>query len=167
MIYDGGDPLMKKTRRIFNRSVRKTVGALFLASSVVVAAIPTTSYRGGTTSAESFSDAPDYNRRYILGEDPVVDGGSGTRYSATKDLLTASASSVPFIKDSSTRRYSDDITNVTIYTSEDSLYQFAYVSVDGIQTEDGNEKYAFILKYNPGSLSGGYLFVRHWHRTFS
>ena len=151
---------MKKTRRIFNRSVRRTVGALFLASSVVVAAIPTTSYRGGTTSAESFTDAPDYAMRYVLGEDPVVDGGGGTRYTAAKELLTSTQSSVPFIKDSATRSYSDDITNVTVYTSEDSLYQFAYVSMDGIQTEDGNEKYAFILKYNtPGSLPGGNLTI--------
>jgi hypothetical protein len=151
---------MKKTRKIFNRSVRRAVGAIFLASSVVVAAIPTTSYRGGTTSAESFTDAPDYARRYVLGEQAEVDNHSGGRYNETNNLLTSSSSSVPFIKDSATKKFSNDITNVNVFTTEDSLYEFAYVSADGIQSEDDNEKYAYILKYNtPGSLAGGNLYI--------
>ena len=150
--------MKKKTRRI-KRSVRKTVGALFLASSVIVAAIPTSSYQGGNTEAATFTDAPDFDLRYELGQASGLPS-SDPRKSAVDTLLTSASTSVPYIKPVSSSGNANDITDVTVYTSEDSLYQFAYVSEEGRQSEDGNMKYAFILKYNtPGSLPGGNLTI--------
>jgi len=150
---------MNKPKRRIKRSVRKTVGALFLASSVIVAAIPTTSYRGGATEAATFTDAPDYTLRYELGKTSGLNS-SDPRKSTVDTLLTSSSTSVPFIKPVASSGNPDDITDVTVYTSEDSLYQFAYVSMEGRQNEDGNEKFAFILKYNtPGSLPNGQLTI--------
>ena len=138
---------MNKPKRRIKRSVRKTVGALFLASSVIVAAIPTTSYQGGATEAATFTDAPDYDLRYELGKTSGLNS-SDSRKSTVDTLLTAPSTSVPFIKPVASSGNPDDITDVTVYTSEDSLYQFAYVSMEGRQNEDGNEKFAFILKHS-------------------
>ncbi len=150
---------MNKPKRRIKKSVRKTVGALFLASSVIVAAIPTTSYQGGATEAATFTDAPDYALRYELGQASGL-SSTDSRKSTVDTLLTSSNTSVPFIKPVASLGNPDDITDVTVYTSEDSLYQFAYVSMEGRQNEDGNEKFAFILKYNtPGSLPNGQLTI--------
>ena len=128
---------MKKTRRIFNRSIRRTVGALFLASSVVVAAIPTGSYVGGQVEAANACNG------VIEPEYYIIQRGSGTATDKTP------VSEIPKI---------DAAAN--IYTTGDQTYYFAYVNSNGYDTQD-TDKFAVITGYNASGAvdSGGNLYI--------
>jgi len=112
----------KKPKRRLKRSIRKTLGALFMATALVVAAIPVDNLR-----AEGENE----------GIETVVPA-------AERDALNASV------------RPKSDIPQITkdtkIYTSEDKLFQFAYIM-------DGTSPVAVILGYDKGYLEGKALEV--------
>ncbi|MBP5553496.1 MAG: leucine-rich repeat protein [Lachnospiraceae bacterium] len=115
--------MKKKTRRI-KRSVRKTLGALFLASSIVVAAIPTGSYAGGQAEAANSCTGVIAPECYILPK------GGGTATNETP------ITEIPKIESSA-----------KIYTTGDQTYYFAYVNSNGYDTQD-TDKFAIITGYN-------------------
>ena len=134
--------MKKKTRRI-KRSVRKTLGALFLASSIVVAAIPTGSYAGGQAEAANSCTgviAPEY---YIL------QSGTGTTKTPVSEIPVIQADS-------------------TIYTTADQTYYFAYINSQGVDEIGNAQKFAIITGYNASGAvdSGGNLRIPDTVRSF-
>lgn len=118
-----------KNRRL-KRSVRKTLGALFLASALAVAAIPTEGLQAaGDDTIMALANTPTYK--------------SG---SVTVDDIFAY---VPKVVDTA-----------TIYTTGDSRFQFAYVSPNTGQETGTDNRVAVILGYNDiGHLEGGSLAI--------
>ncbi|MCR5426784.1 MAG: leucine-rich repeat protein, partial [Lachnospiraceae bacterium] len=136
---------MAKKKRVMKKQVRRTLGALFLASSVVVAAIPTSSYRGG----EAQADTSTYTQPVTKYETTTYTGGTdgGMEPGISKDSAYAQiSSSVPYARSQSTPN--DYVnTDVPIYTTSDSRFQFAYVDKDGFYDSAG-KRFAMILGYN-------------------
>ena len=121
---------VKKKNRRLKRSIRKTFGALFLASALVVAAIPTEGLQAEDLgSVQSYTQDP----RITIPDDKIFieDGGY-----------------IPKVEQ-----------NAKIYTTSDGMFQFAYVdSKTGLST--GSQMVAVILGYsNTGALEGGSLVI--------
>ncbi|MBP8968531.1 MAG: leucine-rich repeat protein [Lachnospiraceae bacterium] len=134
--------MKKKTRRL-KRSVRKTLGALFLASSIVVAAIPTGSYAGGQAEAANSCTgviAPEY---YIL------QSGTGTAKTPVSEIPVIQAGS-------------------TIYTTADQTYYFAYINSQGVDEIGNAAKFAIITGYNASGAvdANGNLTIPDTVRSF-
>lgn len=147
----------KKKNRKLRRQVRKTIGALFMASAVAVAAIPvqdvsaldypatndTTAkvkvlnYSGPSTTSNTYEELSDYTNGY-----------SGTGVTITLDdsmntnVESYLQSTVPFVDPSS-----------TIYTTPDGMFQFAFVKPN-INAAD---EVAVILGANVNQLPNNYL----------
>ena len=118
----------KKSKRRMKKQVRKTLGALFLASAIGVAAIPTGSIQGGQAEAANSCNGTNLNEYYILKQGPTTD--------AVKNPI----SEIPYISDLST----------TVYTTGDQKFMFAYVNSSGVDEQgDGTNKFAVILGYDP------------------
>jgi uncharacterized repeat protein (TIGR02543 family) len=147
----------KKNSRRLKKQVRKTLGAVFLASAVAVAAIPTGSMEGGNaTAAISLGEdgkqvyTHTVKSGYYSGTDtanhseiyPIT--STATAHSVFVNTLNVSASS-PTIAASSGIPICDDST--TIYSTGDGDFQFAYVTDKGSQSAAG-DKYAVILGYS-------------------
>ena len=112
---------VKKKKRL-KRSIRKTLGALFMATALVIAAIPVDSMQaaGENTMARAAS---------VAATDPNAQ-------------VTTNSVNIPQITDM----------DETIYTSEDQIYQFAYIT-------EGDSKVAVITGYAGGQLDGGMLTI--------
>ena len=149
---------MSKPKRRVKASVRKTAGALFLATSIVVAAIPTGSLQGGDVEAANACDGTHqgiYNLK-ANGDPDTYDtedtyhllqkASDGTPSAATP------VSSVPFVQDTDSN--GDD---TQIYSTGDGSFQFAYVNDQGVDVPGGTNKFAVILGFNAGYIAGGTL----------
>ncbi len=134
---------MNKPKRRIKRSVRKTIGALFLASSIAVATIPTGSYAGGQAEAANSCTGVIDKEYYIL--------QSGTATTKTP------VSEIPVIEAGS-----------PIYTTGDQTYFFAYINSEG-KDEIGNAaKFAIITGYNASGAvdADGNLEIPSYVRAF-
>ncbi len=150
------------------KQVRRTLGALFLASSIVVAAIPTRSYEGGQAEAAQSGVDPTPSQKYLMGYDTSDVTVKSGIYSATagnsaavyeydgSDYTKISSASVPIVE-----------STAPIYTTGDSMFQFAYVDNNGRATSaDG--KNAVILGFNyTGNLDGGVLTIPSTMEAYS
>ncbi|MCD7837053.1 MAG: leucine-rich repeat domain-containing protein, partial [Lachnospiraceae bacterium] len=156
----------KKSRRL-KRQVRKTLGALFLASAVVVAAIPTNSYGGGSTQAAVTTNSDGTSSyTHIVGDD-WKDGSDTSSHSEDYPIVTTATAKSVFVNTSNVTVSSPNIgasssipicnTDTTIYSTGDGDFQFAYVPETGNENDGGN-KFAVILGYShQGSLTDGTL----------
>ena len=118
----------KKTKRRMKKQVRRTIGGLFMASAVVVAAIP-------TPDVQAMVDFSEKNKIIVSCDYPI----SGYD-SAEKEY----GSTVPFASDSSTT--ADE---KVVYTSSDGLFQFVYMQ----PTRTDPNKVAVILGYTGSETS--------------
>lgn len=173
----------KKVKRRMKKQVRKTLGALFLASAVAVAAIPTGSYDGGMANAGITTDADGveiyqhkaYSNWALTGDTsqhtedyPIVsstaEGESGYTIrsifvnSAKKtdypSEVIAEPTKIPLCLEGVD---ADGTPRTTIYTDVNEYYRFAYVDDSGDQN-GSSTKSAVILQYtNVGTLAGGVL----------
>lgn len=143
----------KKARRL-KRQVRKTLGALFLASAVAVAAIPTGSIEGGNTQAAVTTNADgtsSYTHVVNTGYHP--DGDTSTHKEEYPIQTTDTAKSV-YIHTTGDAPSAPNVgvtsnipiceTGSTIYC--DGYFLFAYVDKNGSST--GKDRFAVILGYN-------------------
>lgn len=99
----------KKKNRKLRRQVRKTVGALFMASAIAVAAIP----------VQDVSADPGVTNEKIKVGVYVEDTKEGVHES---DVKYGCKSVVPYVADAK-----GDINNQVIYSSGDGLFKFAYI----------------------------------------
>lgn len=144
----------KKARRL-KRQVRKTLGALFLASAVAVAAIPTDSIEGGNTQAAVTTNA-DGTSSYTH----VVKAGyydSDNSIHSEKYPITATATAKSVFINTTSVGVSDGNSNIgvasqiPICNTESKIYcdgyfQFAYVNSAG--NPSGKDRFAVILGYS-------------------
>lgn len=107
------------------KQVRKTLGALFLASAVAVAAIPTTSYEGGVAEAEDASGNGGANRT----QDYKVTLYRNSSEKSTKD--TGNLTNAPTMDTLIPVVTKDDNIYTSGETSDGSEYQFAYKNFNG------------------------------------
>lgn len=155
----------KKSGRHLKKTVRKTLGTLFLVSAIVVAAIPTDGLQAAVTTAEDGTSSYTH-----VVSSPWYDGTDTSKHSETYPLTqtTATAKSVflnttdvnvtsPNVGVSSNIPICEDDT--TVYSTGDGDFQFAYVDSTGNENGTGT-KFAIILGYNHvGSLAGGTLTI--------
>ncbi len=129
----------KKPRLRLKKQVKRTIGGIFLASAVAVAAIPAGSRSGGNVEASPLDatihpgDISGYCVTVddVLGNDRV--GGN---------VITNPTGNIPQIN-----------TSTKIYTDESKAFEFAYV-------QDNNNQYvAVIVGYGTLSLEGGTLTI--------
>lgn len=124
----------KKVRRL-GRTIRKTLGTLFLISALVVAAIPVDYLQAegevGTDTGVMTQDGVSVQANEVPWGN-LKSTLQGTAYESVADII-------PTVDE-----------NANIYTTGDNRFQFAYVS-------DGNDMAAVILGYSGGALSGGVL----------
>lgn len=142
----------RKLSRFGKKVIRRTLGAVFLISAIIVAAIP---------AERTAADTGDVAQMYKIYPNRVYDSGKGkfsfvTAADITKDnpAITADAaqyliSSVPIID------FTND--NIKVYTTGDGAYQFAYVDEDG--DIGSNTRYAVILGFSSGNIPGGSLTI--------
>ncbi len=130
----------KKKNRKLRRQVRKTVGALFMASAIVVAAIP----------VQDVSANPDDNATANI-KVAVVDKNMDT---SVTDYYFSNATK-PFEIDVPHAHDSKDPNEKIVYTSGDGAYQFVYMDPSG----SGMNKVAVILQYNGGYLEDNKLVI--------
>ncbi len=178
----------KKPKLRLKKQVKRTLGGIFLASAVAVAAIPASSRPGGEVAAAVNADGTgfthtvqdDYkgNVTYNATTNAFVNDGLAsvhneiygdkdyTGYAVDfKETTTADGSAVKsFYSDGSNIPECDpgmtgSVPKTTIYSTGDGDFQFAYVDSTGSQTGGGN-KNAIILGFNhQGSLAGGILTI--------
>lgn len=158
----------KKTRRL-KRQVRKTLGALFLASAVAVAAIPTDSIEGGNTQAAVTTNGDGTSVYTHVVNPGYYDGSDASSHSEKYPIATTDTAKSVFLNTTSDAVVSPNIgvesripiceTDSTIYSTGDGDFQFAYVNDEG--DEDGTgTKFAVVLGYNHlGSLANGTLTI--------
>lgn len=141
----------KKKRRRLKRSVRKTLGALFLATALVVAAIPVDGLQAEESGTPSEGARADTN-------------WTRANKKVTLKLNKEGTSGVDDVKVSNIPDFAPgDI----IYTTGEGQFQFAY----DYSATSGNKKVAVILGYQKGgSLPGGALTIPEYvdaYRNFS
>ena len=131
----------RKTNRRLKKTVRKTLGTLFLISAIVVAAIPTEGLRAeedavaqaaGHTHAETHTGA-----KYKVS----IRRNTAER---TNDLLNGANSSIPVMEDLIPIVEPTDTIYTTGTNEDGTSYQFAYKMYD-------NDWTAIILGYNKSS----------------
>ena len=131
----------KKTNRRLKRTVRKTLGTLFLVSAIVVAAIPTEGLRAeeeiATQAAGHTHDTTHSGAKYKVS----IRRDAAER---TADLLNGAKSSVPVMKDLIPIVEPTDTIYTTGTNDDGTSYQFAYKMYD-------NDWAAIILGYNKSS----------------
>ncbi len=138
----------KKPKRRMKKQVRKTVAGLFLASAVVVAAIPT------PEAAASFgSETPSETIKVSL-ESPVYDDSASfsTSYTPSTDnplypnYTTADATSSTTYTSKVPLSTLDWVLDAerTVYTSGDGRFQFVYMR----RYQTDSDRYAVILGYS-------------------
>ncbi len=122
--------VVKKKARRLRRTLRRTLGTLFLISALVIAAIPVDYLQATGADGTDVVAPPD------AGSTPV-DENWGTLAEKYPEMANA----IPTVKETD-----------VIYTTGDNKFQFAYVS-------DGKDVSAVILGYSGGALSGGTLAI--------
>ena len=127
--------VVKKKNRRLKKQVRKTLGALFMISAIVVAAIPTPN-----VSAEPLQTSQPAKKVWVWDDTKTESSVAGT---PSSDISAACKNTIPYVDE-----------NAIIYTSGDGRFQFAYVDPDG-----GGVKYAVILNYNSGVLLDSSLVI--------
>ncbi len=125
----------KKKKRRMKKQVRRTLGGLFLASALVVAAIP-------TPEIQAKVDQTEHHRILVASKHPTTD--NPTDSTVTDKTFD---SSIPFVSDVPSSRDAEK----TVYTSEDGFFQFVYMR----PTDTDPNKVAVILGYtgNESSLT--------------
>lgn len=119
----------KKKNRKLRRQIRKTIGALFMASAIVVAAVP----------VQDISANPDVTNEKII--KVAVTSEHGEIMPGQKDFpIHGYASTVPYAQEGKPEEK-------IVYTSGDGMFQFAYTYID--TTNRG----AVILNFNNVSSS--------------
>ncbi len=103
---------VKKKNRKLRRQIRKTIGALFMASAITVAAIP----------VQDVSADPGVTNEKIKVAVYVGDAKQGVHQA---DVKYGFESVVPYVIDAK-----GDINNQVIYSSGDGLFKFAYIRSD-------------------------------------
>lgn len=162
------DVVKKKKKRRLKRTVRKTLGTLFLVSALVVAAIPTDSIGGGRAQAGISTDG-NGNKTYTHMVGAAYQGGDSATHSESPISPTTATAKSVFVKvDNSTSVSSPNVgvdsgiplckTGTTIYSTGDGGLQFAYVDETGDQNGSGT-KYAVILGYSSGFLQNNTLVI--------
>lgn len=142
----------KKSKRRMKKQVRRTVAGLFLASAIVVAAIPVENIQA-TKNADG----------------SIVQHSVLSAYQVTGDSNQHSETYGPTLYDNTTTAmtYYDDRSNIphcdeattTIYSTGDGDFQFAYVDAEGKQVS-GSNKSVVILGYSrTGALPEGKLVI--------
>ncbi len=133
---------MAKKKRVMKKQVRRTLGALFLASSIVVAAIPTGSYSGGEAQADPATLTIGTNTKYKIG--------------ATGNTGVTIDTKIPHVQETYTRN--GNTYNTPIYTTGDGWYQFAYVDEYG--NPSATNRSAIILGFSHnGSIENNTLTI--------
>lgn len=127
---------VKKKNRKLRRQVRRTVGALLMASAITVAAIPVQE----VGAQPLLSDADAKEKVKVSIESKV--GSADHTTPGNEDPTNGYANTVPFAQDRS------DASEKVVYTSGDGTFQFVYIRPT---TNDVN-KVAMILGYNSGVL---------------
>ncbi len=125
--------LKKKPRIRLKKQVRRTLGGIFLASAVAVAAIPAGSRPAGEVEAANACNGTNINEYYLT----MTDTGASTQTPQTK---------VPFIQ-----------SGTQVYSTGGGEFQFVYVNQDGKDIAGEANKFAVILGFNSGYLQGGAL----------
>ena len=168
--------MAKKTvKRKMKKQVRKTLGALFLASAVAVAAIPTGSYDGGMANAGITTNEEGVEiYTHVVESDWRLgsDSSSHTESYPIKSSTTDGIVSLKSIFVDTQGQYTDGLgagyegaiaastqiplckEDTTIYSTRDGDYKFAYVDRNGDQNGDGT-KFAVILAYEPSNPGAG------------
>ncbi len=104
---------VKKKNRKLRRQIRKTIGALFMASAIVVAAIP----------VQDVSANPDVTNEKIIKVAVTSEHGE-IKPGQQNSPIHGYASTVPYAQD----RPNDE--QKIIYTSGDGMFQFAYTYIN-------------------------------------
>ena len=117
----------KKKNRRLKRQIRKTIGGLFMASAIVVAALPVQDVAANPSETTKPAE-----KVWVWDESTSKPTVSET---VSDEIVNACRDTVPML-DGSTK----------VYTSEDERFQFAYY-----------QKMAIILNYNSGVLSDSTL----------
>lgn len=139
----GVTPKKKTSKRRMKKQVRRTLGALFLASAIAVAAIPVEPTRAGTDADGVVSHSIDNNIEHIVRSLNYKDDGSfeivNGQIEGQPGTLADSSwhSKVPYVK-----------ATEPIYIDESLTYQFAFY------TDDKNDNYAVILGARSSAIDG-------------
>lgn len=131
----------KKKNRKLRRQVRKTVGALFMASAIAVAAIPV---QDVSADGENAARAALPKKVWIWDTDISQDKPDNAYASFCKSTIPSVAA------------------GETIYSSGDGKFQFAYVN----PSTGGGSKVAVILNYVQDNLPGGTLEIKDSMEAF-
>ena len=132
-----------KTKNIrLRRQIRKTIGALFMASAVTVAALPVQDVRAvdPTTAAGHKVQVLNYSDSNMKSYE-ALKNDTGANLSSVESVLR---SAVPFVD-----------TSATIYTTGDGMFQFAFVKPSATAADE----VAVILGANVTSLPGNSLTI--------
>ncbi len=176
----------KRLRPRLKKQVRRTLGGIFLASAVAVAAIPAGSRPAGEVAAAISADGTTYthvvkspyNGNVTYNGSAFVNDGATNVHNEIYGLASYTGYDSDFTEtttksgDAVKSFYSDGsqipecdagessgVPNTTIYSTGDGDFQFAYVDSTGSQT-GGGMKNAIILGFNhQGSLAGGVLTI--------
>lgn len=125
MVFSMTKVVKKKNRRL-KKQVRKTLGALFMASAITVAAIPVQDVSANPTVEEK--------------NKVIVSSTHATKYNASGE--SEYKSTIPYAQDRT-----DDKEKI-VYTSGDGTFQFVYMR----PVESDPNKVAVLLGYNAGVL---------------
>ncbi|MBQ8138024.1 MAG: leucine-rich repeat protein [Lachnospiraceae bacterium] len=124
----------KKPKLRLKKQVKRTLGGIFLASAVAVAAIPAGSRPGGEVEAANACNGTNINE-YSLS---MTGTGATTQKPQTK---------VPYVADTDTQ----------VYSTGGGEFQFVYVNDAGVDNPGEANKFAVIMGFNSGYLEGGTL----------
>lgn len=135
----------KKKNRKLRRQIRKTVGALFMASAIVVSAIPVQDVSADETMASTDTQkikVLNYTTSAMDAYEKISD------YNNTNAVLSSIEpdlrSGVPYVKE-----------DATIYTTGDGMFQFAFVK----PSSTASDEVAVILGAVINSLPGNKLTI--------
>ncbi len=131
----------KKKNRKLRRQIRKTIGALFMASAIVVAAVPV---QDVSADGENAGRAALPKKVWIWDTDISGD-------KPANEYTSFCESTIPSVT-----------ANETIYSSGDGKFQFAYVN----PSTGGGSKVAVILNYVQDNLPNGTLEIKDSMEAF-
>lgn len=133
--------ITKKKNRKLRRQIRKTVGALFMASAIVVGAIPVQDVSADPSTSSGKVQVLNYTDKNMSSYNAMVND-TGCTLSST--ILSACESKVPYVDESA-----------TIYTTGDGMFQFAFIKPSATAADE----VAVILGANVTNLPGNSLTI--------
>ncbi|MBQ8877159.1 MAG: leucine-rich repeat protein [Lachnospiraceae bacterium] len=138
----------KKKNRKLRKQIRKTVGALFMVSAIVVAAVPVQDVAANPHKDESNEYVDKPSEVKIAVWDDYHYGASDNSSEQNTNVIKNSAckSTIPYVRDfiNSTTNETEKDKYRQIYTSESGDYQFAYIPKQAGDTE----RVAVILRFS-------------------